>query len=389
MGKLEQEHWTENDVLVENFVLERLSETELQELKQHLARCARCRGNVEREQRIVGAAKSLGRALLKQRLGVNLKARAERQIPWPHILSTAALIAIIIGVGTYYRWYKPAEPADLIPMSKEQPIAQQKSESSQEKITSESSTADADVQRGVDQTSQMESNSETGNTAISAPGKESIEGLGASIRGGRESELSLQKEKMGRTKVAAVESDKKRTAGDDFRRDVASELQKNPEPTAVGFAKKSDALWVDGQVQAREDAAQNRSLEESEVAGDEISRLRINKDEGIADSPQERRISLRQEKITLEPKTVAQLPSSQWLRQQQIGAKRVQTLVEETPAGLQLTMFFENSLDSTLLAGATAEQISSDSLVVFLDGQVITYKLPAAFTGAKEINTKR
>ncbi len=389
MSNLEQEHWTDNEDLLEKFVLERLSESVLQEMKQHLVLCPRCRKKVEREQRIVGAAKGLGRALLKQRLRENLKAHAERRIPLPHILSAAALIAIIIGVGTYYRWYQPTPPSDLIPMPKEQPIAQQTTESSQEKITADNRVADADVQHGLDKTSETESNIESGKDQVKAAPVESSDDFQASIKGKRESESIPSREKVGRLEGVAGEVDKKRTAGNDFRRDVANEIQKNAEPAAIGFAKESDALWIEGQVQMKESAAQNQLREEVQVAGGEISRSRKNKDEVLADSPQERRISLRQEKITLEQKSVAQLPSSKLLRQQQIGTKQVQTLVEETPTGLQLTMFFESSLDSTLLAEATVEQISADSLVVFLDGQVITYKLPATFTGTKKINTKR
>jgi hypothetical protein len=56
----------------------------------------------------------------------------------------------------------------------------------------------------------------------------------------------------------------------------------------------------------------------------------------------------------------------------------IQTLLERTPDGLQLTLYTDTSTDS-LSAGI--EAVTTDSLIVYFRGQQIAYHIPGGWAG--------
>ena len=97
-------HWTENEDLLERFVKGNVADQELTALSQHLSDCRICRGRVDMERRISLGIRRLNRDERKAsiRRGVDTETR---NIPWPRLLSIAAVIVVLTGIGLYNRWF--------------------------------------------------------------------------------------------------------------------------------------------------------------------------------------------------------------------------------------------------------------------------------------------
>jgi len=109
-------HWTEDPVLLEQFVLGRIPAEQLVSLREHLETCNLCREAVEREKEFIGTVRAYGRDRLRLRLKERIERSPSRVVPWPHVLSAAAVILVIVGLGLYNRWWQ--EP--LLVQSEEQ-----------------------------------------------------------------------------------------------------------------------------------------------------------------------------------------------------------------------------------------------------------------------------
>lgn len=115
-------HWTEDPVLLEQFVMGRISEERLAPLRDHLATCVACRETVEKEKEFISTVKAYGRERLRLRLKEKIERSPSRVVPWPHVLSAAAIVLLVVGFGIYNRWWK--EP--VIVQSEEQIAARGK-----------------------------------------------------------------------------------------------------------------------------------------------------------------------------------------------------------------------------------------------------------------------
>ena len=118
-----KDHWTENEEILEEFALGRIEPAFRTELEEHLAGCPACRRKVEDERILAAGIRNAGARKTRETLDVLMKGN-ERNIPWPHILSMAAALVLIIGIGIYNRWLvrsiPPARTDVVIGEKKEQ-----------------------------------------------------------------------------------------------------------------------------------------------------------------------------------------------------------------------------------------------------------------------------
>ena len=92
---------------IEDAVLGRLTPEERSRVESHVLDCAMCREAMEQERLIAAGTKAWGRAAMKQKLAGRIAAASQQRTPWPHILSAAALLIVIIGIGVLFRWRSP------------------------------------------------------------------------------------------------------------------------------------------------------------------------------------------------------------------------------------------------------------------------------------------
>ncbi|MEX2189648.1 MAG: hypothetical protein WEB33_02995 [Bacteroidota bacterium] len=104
------EHWTDDHELVELFALGNLRPERKKDLEVHLSRCDSCRKIVDREILLREGIRHYARRNLKRRLRERLGQAVAPVIPWPHILSAAALLIIVVGIGIQLEWQKSVVP---------------------------------------------------------------------------------------------------------------------------------------------------------------------------------------------------------------------------------------------------------------------------------------
>ncbi len=106
-------HWTENPELIERFVLNQLNPDERNELEDHLRICEVCKRTLRMEQILLAGIRRSGREQFRVELQKKLSSAKTSSIPWPHILSAAAVIVLLTGIGIYNRWFQAVQPVDV------------------------------------------------------------------------------------------------------------------------------------------------------------------------------------------------------------------------------------------------------------------------------------
>lgn len=105
-------HWTENEELVRQYVLNTIDVQQRDDCEAHLEQCPRCREVIHRESMIAEGVRSYARRQMKERLKQRTVEQYRSTAPWPHILSAAAGVLIIVGLGYYNDWWmgRPSIP---------------------------------------------------------------------------------------------------------------------------------------------------------------------------------------------------------------------------------------------------------------------------------------
>lgn len=146
-------HWTDDPELIERFVLHQLNPDQRNELEDHLRICEVCKRALRSEQVLLAGIRRSGRESFRAELGKKLATVKPSGTPWPHILTAAAMIILLTGIGIYNRWFQTVQPLELpapATSSSEQPHA----ESIQPGTTGNELTAEAFTQSGQVETSQ-------------------------------------------------------------------------------------------------------------------------------------------------------------------------------------------------------------------------------------------
>lgn len=117
------DHFSENPDQLESYVLGRLDAPTMASCAAHERECRTCHDAVAHERELAAGIRRAGRNALKARIAMN--ATPTSRDLWPAILSAAAVVVVMIGVGISERWFVSDKPVA------EQPIAQAPAESNQ------------------------------------------------------------------------------------------------------------------------------------------------------------------------------------------------------------------------------------------------------------------
>jgi hypothetical protein len=97
-------HIASDEELLSKYALGRLLGSEQEKVDRHTAGCPACMEALRREMRVAAGARKLGREDLKAELKRRIAAPPVRAA-WPRIVSVAAALSIIAGLGVYYAWF--------------------------------------------------------------------------------------------------------------------------------------------------------------------------------------------------------------------------------------------------------------------------------------------
>jgi hypothetical protein len=341
------EHWTGDEELLERYVLHRMDDETRGPLDAHLAGCAQCRDAVARELRIAAGVRRTGRNALRERIAAKTGVRAAGTTPWPRIISVAALIAIVIGIGSYYRWFHSSEsPTQTLTLKTEQDLAgnavrDDAKDRSRRAPAADSATAIALADQPPESPRQK--------TA----------GAQEAARTGVAKELLAP-----RASAPALQD----AAGGNEREDRAS-----------GYAMPMGntgrvAYWIEGVLVGGE--YQQARDKQKEHAADELSLDRKDMEKKVEEG---KPVPVSAQQYNVAQRPLASLPTTQQYRQQNLAANTVQTEIERQDGTINITLFTDRRFDPDDIAHATVQQIGRDSLVVQLRSQAIGYRLPAGW----------
>lgn len=302
------EHWTDDSERVERYLLGRIPAGERAHLDTHLNVCARCRDIVGKEQLLIRGIRAFGRSRLKESMGQLLLEENRSAVPWPHIVSIAAVLLIVVGLSVVVPWW-----------GKEAPVVK-----------------DSDV--AIQEGGRREEGEHVGPAERSTPEPQPEEKA--------EVQIDLQDMDEVRAPVPSAQGVDAYDAGAPGRQDFMGEQ------------------WIAGRIIAdrsrRPTALEKRA---QEASPESAARAKTLAGSGESRTPAHQ--------ITVTRQTVEKLPPEQRVLLQ---AASVPARVRQTPDLIELVVFTDSLLtgDSSL----RFEQVSGDSIVVFINGSAIGYRIP-------------
>ncbi len=345
MSEMADKHWTHDETLVERFILNTMNPEERNELEDHLRICEPCKREVRSQQLLIAGIQRSGREALKERLREQTASLPERQIPWPHILSAAAVILILLSVGIYNRWFETVKQPEntfvLVHPDAAPPVI---SKDSVEKSPSTMTDAPLD-----DKSTQMAERS----SRLSKQKKEIQTPTGSGLSEVMVEDKSSSTESSGNAQGAGAVSKQAESA-----QVVACEL----------LVSEPEVVWTEGTALRSEDDRGNilnRGISQTYSSG---------KTDAMTSSPTSaQKKAGNKSSIVLIQQSVASIP----LNQQQVRQPdKVITKVERLGDQIQFTVYLDSLLDESDLARTTIEPAGHDSVIVNLPNQRLRYKLP-------------
>ena len=113
-------HIADDPDRLEDYVLGRMSRAEADTIAAHASSCQRCSDAISSELKLAAAVRRAGRDAAKARLRADLKGSDQVVrviVPWPRVLSIAATLAVLIGLGITGRWLTihHSAPQEVVP----------------------------------------------------------------------------------------------------------------------------------------------------------------------------------------------------------------------------------------------------------------------------------
>jgi len=341
---------------LEDFVLEKLPPDERASVERHVATCASCRTTLEEERQLAAGIRSSGRAALKSRLAESLVTSGQETVPWGKILSAAAVLMLITGIGLVYRWLTPVEQfpqvvesithtqADKAPGAPPPATEPQPSRRLQEKISPVPALTEQTAS-GTDQTPSGtgQSASRTKQTASRTEQKASRSEQTASDVEGMRLKDALSEEKV----TAGAETPEVAFAPT-VHRSIwqTGQLTENPEPD-------QDYLWLKSDQQPAPHAAGAQMQKRQDLAG----------------------------AVHMLPRTIVrvspllELPLSGTAGRTRAGTYEIPTHITQSPDSVVFTLYTDLPLEGQALRDAQLRQVTPDSVVLTIGGRSISYRL--------------
>jgi hypothetical protein len=336
-------HIDADDELLARFVMGQMSEAEATAIGKHLASCTTCTRAVEKERLIAAGTRRLGRDLVKASLRQRTMAMSNHALPWPGILSAAAVLGILLGVGWYNGWFAGQH---LVP----EPLSLRDDRTAAPAPASVTPSP-AEKDRSIAQERGHDLGREQGGKL--APGRKGVSAKEPEAAGAR-GDLAL-----GAAAAAAH-------GGRDTYAAAQQAITSNvPAPSTY---------WVEGvQLGAEPVDDLHRRNEAIQTDYQELTTL-----------SKEKKQDLKREQtgggglmFRIDQRPVAALPPEGQMRAK---PDRVPMSVEQRGDVTVLTLYLDPLLDEREAAGARVDTVAGDSIVVTAGSQRIGLKLPSQFT---------
>jgi hypothetical protein len=342
----EDKHWTDDPELLERFVLHRLNPSERNELEDHVRICEVCKRAVRAEQLLIAGIRRSGREHLKRQIKTRIAGVSSSATPWRHIISAAALIVIITGVGIYNRWFEALEPSENVIVH----IPPDTAGSVTNETAQRSVPGKAEKPAAVSPPLAHDRSSKDGRRNIAAQGETRRE----PAKSAKETGLALEE----------IPTTANRTQGQHAQQGTVDAL--------ATTAPATEEIWLEGTIlpSAREAEGDEDGQREKARA------MPMNKYGAGKEQPQARAKSHRtDETLIVRQEQTRQLPETQ-RQMQQLKRSVIMTKAERMNGTTQLTLYLDSTLDESALATVTAETVDRDSLILHLPNQRVGYKLP-------------
>lgn len=328
--EVDDRHWTDNPELIERFVLQRMNPAERNELEDHLRICEVCKKAVRLEQMTIAGIRRSGRGQFKARLQSRLASSPVHRTPWGHIISAAAIIVIITGIGVYNRWFESTQPVEMAPTAEPWATPEPKADRSEPAEQPASK-----VQEG-------------GERAPSEPPAKPSQ---------PKSESSRKEKDAPQPPATAGREPEFRQSGAAARATM----------DAVTHSGATEEIWLEGTILPVERGSEEAFRDESTV------RIFGKKRGEAASGPAQHPLN---ENLLLSQQQAGDLPPTQ---QQRSDKAVVLAKAERIGNATQLTLYLDSLLDQAALANVRAETPDSNSLILYLPNQRIKYSLPAGW----------
>ena len=360
-------HWTADEDLVERYVMGGLSSTEVTELAKHLSDCAECREAVEAERQIVDGIRLAGRDALKRRLAQRVHDGRSSGVNWYRIAGVAAAIVFLVTIGIYNKWFLGGEA--------------QKSDYRSER----DSTAPT-----------IESKPRQPVLAEKAPTETQLADAAKSATGGKrdlgrvDTKGELKEAAPGADKFAEQEADRSKmiARSQSDRRENGSE--KKERYSGVSAIAAGEELWVQGEMipeNRRSQEAGNALMKSDQVARDEAQKKKGDPAALMAQAARTRVLAAETLPLSITQRRLSDLPTSQKTIKQ--SSSSVQTLMQKSATGLQLTLFLDSIHTISEQAPALIKKIREDSIILEVGQQRIGYRIPSGWTDQAPRESKK
>jgi hypothetical protein len=334
------QHFAEDPEALEEFVLGRSDPATRARYEGHLRSCETCRQAVHVERIIAAGIKRAGRDHLKERIRTLLGIPLPRRIPWPHVVSIAAVLAILIGIGITQRWFVThVAPKEVL--TSENVPQDQKSVGTSQQLQN-----------------QQETNSQPAARATPAKPEQHSTGHGGVTQESNETK-SIENQKYAEGLADRLE-EAPAVAGKDMRRADSPQS-----PTVAGGA--GPEFWANGTLITETSA-------KKETDAGNLAKMKSVDQATAADESRGKTDSIGP--VVIEQRPASKLPSMLQSQQQFYGRRTIQTLVRQSGGETQLTLYPEVPFDSTQLHYARLQQVTPDSLILRIGNQQIGYRLP-------------
>lgn len=356
-------HWTENDDLLAQYVLNRLTEHEQRRLEEHLRTCTQCREAVRQEQELVSGIRQYGRDKIRSRLKGNLGARIEAKrtiVTWQRALSAAAVVLVVAGIGIYNRWFMWNEKTAPVVTQElsEPPQAKAERGANAGKLKDKATSASEQpttlnvLRNKEDSRRTLQEQSTEPSVKMSMPPIDQAQGL----------------KKLGNAVLAPT------TGGA-----VAMDRKPGQTQNQIMVAQPaSTQFWIEGEF----------LHEQSQVAHEEKSNEKMLAVQRTVPKQKQPEAEMASQSMTAQiqnpiefqvsQRSVGLLPMQrQQLQRRQ--AQSVQARVQQAEYGFRLTIYLDTLFSEEDLRNARVEAIQPDSLVVAVKSQQIGFKMPSGF----------
>ncbi len=363
MREIASLHWTEDDDLLAQYVLSRLSTEERKQLDDHLLSCSQCREVVQKEQVLASGIRQRGRQEVKARLKQQLAARPDsyrRLVTWQRIASVAAVVVIITGIGIFNRWFTGTEQKSF--------SAIQGMQDSSKALSSGDVSADETRKKATpmaDQEAAKESlrDYETlQNPRTQQTQSVQLEATGPKIQ----PEINSSKNKM--EKLSAASSSEGGAIS------TKKDLGNAQSQMALGKPNVKQ-FWVEGKTLSElQTGTKGYNVMEGVAAPERNNPDSKRSRESIRRQPMLEG-NVNQGEIRISQRNTSLLPLARQKLQQE-NERKIQMYVQQSDHGTTMTMYLDTLFNEAEMQNARVEEIQPDSIVIELESQSIGFKLP-------------